>query len=445
MNYLDALKKLRSINQEHLLVHWELLTESEREHLLIQINALDISTFHLQQQLLQIDPQSFTKDLEPYTDYAYAGNMADFNAGRHSIAQGHVGCLLIAGGQGTRLRFTGPKGLFPITPIKHKTLFQFFAEKVAAAGRQNNRKLPLAIMTSPLNHEETCRYFAEHQNFGLEADQLFIFSQNMLPFLDKQGNLFFENPGYIAQGPDGNGFSLKYFVQQGIWKKWQDLGVRYVNYVLIDNALADPFDAELVGFHERQLADVTVKCTLRGHVQEKVGVLTKQGNQIKVTEYSELPEIEKKASNPDGTLKHRCANLSLFCLSMPFIAKAAQHPLPLHLAYKSVNALGKTDEKAWKFETFIFDLLPVAQRLAALLYPRERCFAPLKNYSGEGSPDTVRQALLAQAKMIMADITKLPPPEHPFELSADFYYPTLELLSKWLGGRISSTQDYIDF
>lgn len=417
--YNDVLKKLTRIGQQHLLDGWEQLNPQEQAELLAQIASLDVSAFKGQQNTL-LTPKKDSGAFEPFVDVAHSGNKVDREAGRRLIAEGKVGCLLIAGGQGTRLRLNGPKGIFPVSVVTNKSLFQLIAEKVVAAGKQFNRALPLAIMTSPLNHETTIKFFAEHQFFGLSSEQVTFFSQEMLPFLDEKGNIVMENLWKLAQGPDGNGSSLKRFVESGIWKKWNDFGVRYVNYILIDNALADPFDAELVGFHYRQSADITVKCAARRNASEKVGLLVKQNDQVNVVEYTELSDAERGATNPDGTLKHICANLSMFCLNMDFIQLVPNIKLPLHCSLKAIN--GQVDHKVWKFERFIFDILPHAKKVSALLFPREECFAPLKNSSGDDTLADVQCALQNHDKQVYKRVTGKQPPDGPFELPPEFLY-----------------------
>lgn len=298
--------------------------------------------------------------LQPCLDYAESGNLEDYRLGKQRISEGKVGCMIVAGGQGTRLGFEGPKGMFP---INNKSLFQIFAEKTVAAGRD----LPLAIMTSPLNDEITKEFFAKNNFFGMKQDQLYFFTQKMLPFLDTDGNMLSES------GPDGNGNSLRYFCESGIWQKWKSMGVEQINFILVDNPLADPFDAELAGYHYRTNADATLKCVLRKNPEEKVGVIAKMGDKIAVIEYSELSVEEAK--------KYPLANISLFCFSMDFIQKCASHPLPYHAAFKS---------NVWKRETFIFDNLKIATNVNLLLYPRSECFAPLKD---KASISEVQKAL----------------------------------------------------
>jgi UDP-N-acetylglucosamine/UDP-N-acetylgalactosamine diphosphorylase len=277
-----------------------------------------------------------------------------------------------------------------------------------------------------------------------------FFSQRLLPLLDEEGNMFLDDVDSIAQGPDGNGFALKYFAESGLWHAWQAQGIRYINMILIDNPLADPFDVELVGFHERDGCDITVKCTPRRDIHEKVGVLVKVDGKAAVVEYTELSDDERKAHYTDGTLKHLCANLSLFCFSLDAIHKLNKQEMPLHLAHKAVKYVDKTGQvvqagnpMAWKFERFIFDVLPLAEHVKALLYPRTECFAPLKNFSGPDSPGTVQAALQEMDRRVIEKITGLPAPQQAFELAQEFYYPTPELLQKWQGRALPS-EKYIE-
>lgn len=440
MNYQQALLKLTSIGQSHLLKYWESLTPPQREEFLEQIARLDIDVFNKQKQLLKQNTIS-QRQIEPFKNYHFAGNLADQKRGKELIAQGLMGCLMVAGGQATRLQLNGPKGMFPVTNVKHKSFFQLFAEKVAAAGKQAGRPLFLAIMTSPLNHFETVNFFENHNFFGLNKEHIFFFSQEMLPFLNREGQLFLETPYHMAEGPDGNGSALKHFYDKGIWDHWRQQGVKYLNFILVDNPLADPFDAELLGAHWRLQSDITVKCTSRCNPQEKVGILAKEKGKATVVEYSEISATEREAVSADGQLDFLCANLSLFCFNMDFVQKSAKtQEMPLHLAFKTSKYLandGMTHQAekaiAWKFEKFIFDLLPLAEKVNALLYPRNFCFAPLKNLKGEDSLKTVQEALEKSDQRIFSEITGKHCNKTPIELAQDFYYPTPTLLAKWKG------------
>lgn len=434
--------KLNSIEQEHLIQFWDVLSETEIESLSKQIEQLDLNEFIAQRNAV-VQPEILQPEpLIPYNDYIRSGSKQNIVLGKKLIAEGKVGCLIVAGGQGTRLQCTGPKGIFPVTLIKQKSLFQFFAERVLAASKQANRPLHLAIMTSPANHKETLEYFKINNNFGLEEEQIAFFSQEELPLLNQQGNLFLESPAKISSGPDGNAASLKFFVKSGIWQNWYQQGVRYLNYVHIDNPLADPFDAELTGFHDRQQSDIILKCIAREDPMEKVGIIGKLGNTVKVIEYSEITPEERDARDENGTLRHVCCNISINSFHMDFVKKVAEEIydlLPFHKAWKAVKHV--TDEggtvladkpMAWKFEKFIFDVFPFAHSVSALLYPRSECFAPLKNVNGTDSINDVQVALQAYDRVVFENISGMPITKlESFELDPQFYYPTPELLLKW--------------
>lgn len=425
--------------QKQIVEQLRKLSPESQQFLLSQLAEINLDTIERQRALLH-QPQHNMRDVTPLHSFATSGNEMNRVRGGEAIAAGEIACLILAGGQGTRLGFPGPKGMFPISPVKNKSLFQIFAEKTAAASRMANRRLCLAIMTSPLNHDETVEFFKTHDFFGLVPDQVSFFSQHMLPFLDTDGNFFLSSPDNFAQGPDGNGDALHNLVRSGIWKQWLTHGVRFVNVVLVDNPLADPFDAELVGYAIEQHADVIIKSTMRTDEKENVGVIAQEKGKIVVVEYSEMPTAHYTSRNKEGDLNFNCSNLSLFCLGMDFIKSIAQKAnlLPLHKAFKAtpfVDAHGKvvnpTTPNAWKFERFIFDILPFSTKTSVLVYPREECFAPLKNSTGLHSPATVKLALEARDRQILKKIYSIDAKESPLEIPQELYYPTPETFAKW--------------
>lgn len=442
MDVHQIAQKLQLIKQSHILDYWPKLSAEQKKRLTLQIQKLNVEVFCLQQNLIKSPEQSSLQSFEPFKDYETAGSESDFAAGKKMISEGLLGCLIVAGGQGTRLSFEGPKGMFPVTPVLHKSLFQLFAEKTLAAGKQAGRPLMLAVMTSPLNHLETKEFFDQNENFGLASSQLTFFQQGTLPFLDQEGSLFLEKPDLIAEGPDGNGSTLKHFYESNTWKRWKEQGIKYVNFILIDNPLADPYDAELLGFHVRQANDVTLKCTKRRSSEEKVGTLVRTEKKVSVIEYSEMPILERQALQSDGALRHVCANLSLFLFSMDFVEVAASRDLelPLHLAFKTAKFLKPHGgSSAWKFEKFIFDVLEFTDKCKALLYPREVCFSPLKNKEGADSLDTVQTALQDNDRRVLSQITGHLVENSPLEISQEFYYPTPSLIQKWKGKQLTSS------
>lgn len=395
MKKSDAFEKLNRLGQSHLLERWGQLNEKQQEKLLKQIEQLDPLEFIEERKTLKEIPQEVAfASLDPFEDYEEIGSKNNSSLGKEWISQGAVGAIIIAGGQGTRLGFDGPKGMFPL--LGKRTLFELLSKKILAASKEANRPLPVAIMTSPSNDRQTREFFEKQNYFGLKKEQVSFFVQSTLPFLDNVGNLFLDNDSMIAEGPDGNGGIFTHLFESGLGDLWQREGIKDLIVIPVDNPLADPFDSELVGFHKEKRSEVSTKCILKKSENEKVGVFVKHSNQVFVKEYSELADEERTARLSDGLLKHRCANTGIFCFSIDFVYRLTKESaLPLHKAYKMAkNQDGTELGMAWKFERFIFDCLPFARRVSALLAPRELCFAPLKNSTGEDSIASVQAALL---------------------------------------------------
>lgn len=400
------------------------LSEQQRTRLLQDIEELDLAILEKQKEVFFTKP--ILNHFEPFEEAASEVNEKEQALGEQLFRNGSMGCLLVAGGEGTRLGFQGPKGTFPVSLIQKKSLFQIFSEKVLAASKLAQKPLQLAVMTSPQNDAETKKFFADHNFFGLSQNQVDFFVQGTLPFLDNESNPILEEDGSFAKGSDGNGSALKYFVKSGIWEKWKNLNIQFLNFVLIDNPLADPFDRKLLGFHAKQKADLTIKCIKRESAEEKVGLIVKKkGGEASVVEYSEAPE------KVIHDLKFSLANISLFCMNMDFVKEVSNKILPLHRAYKKANR-----DMAWKFEYFIFDILPYAKKIMVLIYPTNLCFAPLKTREGPDGIDALQNKLLERDKIALSELTGRSPPNRPFELAQEFYYPNEALRKKWRGKEV---------
>lgn len=439
---------LRSASQEQLLNNWEQWNAPQKKHFLNQILQIPLQTLKEQQTLVREKQQLATNGWEPLTPselFHYASlDPSIAQQGLQLLQQGKCACIIVAGGQGTRLGFQGPKGTFPLTAIKKKSLFQLIAERTLAASKIADNPLPIAILTSPENHHSTVTFWEKNNCFGLNTAQVAFFSTHTLPLLNDNADLFLQEPGKLACGPPGNGLVFDCFVESKIAEKWRNNGIQYANFIQVDNALADPFDISLLGLHHAHNNAVTIKCTTRPDPQENVGILARKNSHIQVVEYSELPDEQRFAKNADGTLLYPCANTSMFCFSIETLEIAAtKTPLfPWHLARKSAQQWDDTKQKtqpikAWKSEKFVFDILPHLNAVQALSVPRQYSFAPLKNSCGQDSPSTVQQALLNYDQDVFQKITGTqPPPKKAFELHPAFYYPTPELLQKWKGKKL---------
>lgn len=376
-----------------------------------------------------------------FLDYFVSGNEKLQKEGQQFLRKTAV--LVLAGGSGSRLRFEGPKGCFPISNIKQKSLFELLAEKVKAASELAEEPLEMAIMTSPQNHEETESFFKKKGYFGLFPSQIHFFCQEELPLLTLDGEPFFDEQGNEqvkwAMGPNGNGGAFKSLYLSPIFERWKQKQIEIVSVVPIDNPLANPFDCEFLGLHQAQKHEITIKAINRRHPKEKVGVIIEGP---KVVEYGDVNLIEEEKA---------LAYIGLFCVSLDFIEKIWNMELPLHKVKKAVklcDRMGKVffpkEPNAWKFELFLFDTFAAAKKVGVISYPRERCFAPLKNLEGEDSILTVKSSLLEADRNIFFELTGNNPPEGVcFELAQKFHFLPKSLSIKWQGCLFPKS-DYIE-
>lgn len=321
--------------------------------------------------------------------------------GESLIRKSQVAVLIVAGGQSTRLGFPGPKGKFPVSPVRQKPLFQLFAESVRAISARYRATIPLLIMTSEENREETQDFFAAHQFFGMDSSTVFFFTQAMLPTLAPDGKLLLKDPCHLLTNPDGHGGSLKAFHASGLLAHLMARGVSELFYCQVDNPLVKIADPAFIGTHRRMGAEISTKIVRRHNLEEKVGIYAVIHGKPAIIEYSDFRPEEYRSVDERGNLRHWAANIAVHVISLPFIERLNRHgfALPIHRAIKDVYALGKDGRtvkmKGWKFETFVFDAIPLAQKACCLEVRREEEFSPIKNQTGIDSPDTAREAMNA--------------------------------------------------
>lgn len=371
------LERLQEMRQLHLAEHLDSLSDEQQQHLLEQLSPALLKS----QQDRLLHPASLPH-LPELVFEAEPASQQWVPLGIESLSQGKVACLILAGGQGSRLGSSLPKALVPVTPSGDKTLLELQLQKIAAASHFHRTKIPCAILTSPENHAAIAQFLEDHHFFDLHPTEVTLVTQKEAPFLDEQGNWILREDGRLASGPDGNGYALHLLKEHGILEKWGKKQIETLTITPIDNALADPVDPILIGYHVAHKADVTLKVVRKQSAEEKVGVIVRQDHHIAVREYS---EICAQQNLPLGL-----AHIGLFALCVSFAQQVSEQEFPWHLAHKQDRVTGQW---IWKYERFIFDMLPYAQKTNLLLYPREDVYAPLKNATGEKSLATVQAAL----------------------------------------------------
>jgi UDP-N-acetylglucosamine/UDP-N-acetylgalactosamine diphosphorylase len=343
-------------------------------------------------------------------------------AGEAALRGGRVAAFTVAGGQGTRLGYDGPKGTFPVTPLKQKTLFQVFAEKIRAAGARYGRPLHWFIMTSHQNHAATEAFFSEHKFFGLDRGRVHFFRQGRMPAVGFDGKILLETKGTIALSPDGHGGSLRALQRSGALDLMAGEGIDILSYFQVDNPLVRCIDPAFIGWHALRGSEMSSKMVPKAYAEEKLGHFCTQGGRLVVVEYSDLPLAMQHETEAGGQLRYHAGSIAIHVLDREFVRRmgvgstpstssgqadsppaGAGQSLPFHRADKKIATIDAAGQpvkpgrpNGVKFEMFVFDALPFARNPLVIETRRADDFSPVKNAEGVDSPQTCRADQLRQ-------------------------------------------------
>lgn len=411
-------RKLREYQQSHVLRFWDQLDAMQRNRLLQQLAEVDF-----RQLASLVTGEDRAVDFAELASRAQAppsvrvdGTGAAWDTGEAlargeaAVRAGEVAVLIVAGGQGTRLGFDQPKGMFPIGPVSNRTLFQMFADNLRAIEKVYGCKIPLLLMTSPATDEETRQYFEENQYLGLGSDQVHVFRQGTMPAVEAgTGKLLLEQKDSLALSPDGHGGTVAALVSSGLLDKLVRDGIKHLFYAQVDNPLVRLCDPSFLGHHLMAGSDMTTLVVRKRYPAERVGNVVLVDGQVQIIEYSDLPGEAAEARAADGGLRLWAGNIAVHVFEVDFLKRAAADPtrLPFHRASKKVsyvddsgNSIEPASPNAIKFERFIFDLLPFAENAFVVEGNPAEVFAPVKNADGAAT-DTP-----AAAKQQIVDLHK---------------------------------------
>lgn len=333
-------------------------------------------------------------------------------AGRALLRQGKVATVLLAGGQGSRLGFAGPKGLFVLGPSPDRTLYAILLERVAAVARASKAVVPLVILVGRDTEAATREVVARAGDHGLAPDDVHVLVQGEMPAFDAAGRALLAAKDRLALAPDGHGGLIDALVRSGTLARLAERGVEWLTTFQVDNALARPLDPEFLGWAVERKAVAAGKAVRKRTPAEKVGVFARGLDaRVRIVEYSELP--------PGSAEELHLGSIAVHAFHVPWLAAVTASPdfaLPWHRARKKVACLQPdetvatpTSENAIKLEQFLFDLLPLAPRVAVFEVDRGREFAPVKNATGEDSPETARAAVALELARWHREAGRAPP------------------------------------
>jgi len=389
--------------QEHVFRFWDELNLQEREHLLKSSKRIDYEFIsNLYNKCLATKEVEVFDNLEkpdvvskyPHTkEHDIAKNLSIDAIKRHELA-----LFVVAGGQGSRLGFDGPKGLYPATPIMHKSLFEVFAQKILAAQKTYNTKLHWYIMTSEGNNSQTIDFFEKNNYFLLDKDKVHFFKQvGDLPSVDKSGKVLLKNKHDISCNPNGTAGIYASLVEGGMIDDMKSHGIKYLSYFNVDNPLVDIVDILFLGFHLYHNSEFSIKVVPKRSHDEPVGVFVKTNNTHKILEYVNIPKHISEKRDESGELFFKAGSIAIFILEVDYIKRIFDNNLIdfsfaalKKIPYIDDNGNHITPEKpnAYKFEAFAFDVMHHARKCLAFEIRRDEEFAPIKNATGEDSPES---------------------------------------------------------
>jgi UDP-N-acetylglucosamine/UDP-N-acetylgalactosamine diphosphorylase len=412
----DIIAKLKSLGQTNVLRFMDQLDADSKKNLLEQLGSQDLDSLAaLSNEYVKNKPiVALPKDIQPVEAYPLLPDAARRSLyiqaeikGRGLLSQGKVAAFLVAGGQGTRLGYDGPKGEYPVTPIKNKPLFQVFAEQLLNHGETFGKPVPWYIMTSDINDAPTRAFFARNNHFGLNPDDVFFFQQGMMPAFSLDGQLLLAEKDSLALSPDGHGGSLRALYKSGAIADMHKRGVEHLSYFQVDNPLVQVIDPLFIGLHALTGSEMSTKTIPKANALEKVGNLVVGDGLVQVIEYSDLPESLAVQTNADGSLRFNAGSIGIHALAVQFVENlhtSGHLKLPWHRAEKKVafvDASGtvvKPDKpNAVKLEQFVFDAIPLAKNPIVYTTQRAEEFSPVKNAEGVDSPATCRRDQIRRA------------------------------------------------
>lgn len=446
LTFEQAKVLLEKHGQGHVLRFWQQLPEVQRAALLGQIQTLDFAVLEQMKALLKskaVASGAAPAEPAPVVVPDAALQASGRSEGETALRSGKVGVLLVAGGQGSRLGFDGPKGIFKIGPVSNATLFEIHARKILALEHRYRTRVPFYVMTSDANDADTRAFFAEHAFFGLTPQRVTFFKQGMWPAMDADGRLILERPGHLFMGPDGHGGILSALKTSGAMDDMARHGLETLFYFQVDNPLVEVADPVFIGLHRRNKADVSVKVCAKRDPEEGLGVVVKRGAKCAIVEYTELSREQKHERGPDGKLKFRYGSVAIHVFSLAFLRKEVTAGLPIHIAHKKVPFCDEQGQpvkpatpNAFKFERFIFDVLPDADTVLNVAFKREDEFSPVKNATGPDSPESTRRDLMRKyARMLEGAGVAVPhaetgDPRWKIEIDPAYALDAAELRSK---------------
>ncbi|RWS29385.1 UDP-N-acetylhexosamine pyrophosphorylase-like isoform X2 [Leptotrombidium deliense] len=432
MDYEQLHAYLKQYKQEHLLSFWHQLNDEQRASLYEDLQSIDFdSVTRIFEQCMnpEFGGNSCAIDdhlLEPLTDDIHEGvtkttaeQLKSYKQlGLKAISEGRVAALLLAGGMGTRLGVSYPKGMYNVGLPSGKTLFQLQGERIrklqnlASTAHNNHSPIVWYVMTSEQTKEQTDEFLSQHNYFGLHEKDVVIFEQNTIPCFTNDGKIILEQPYRVSRSPDGNGGLYVALKMCGILDDMKKRGINYVHVYSVDNILVKVADPAFIGYCIAKQAEAGAKVVEKTIPNEAVGVICKVKGKYEVVEYSEISNEIACRRNADGKLAFNAGSICNHFFTVDYLQQIWDKPLKYHVAKKKIpfidesGKLVKPDSpNGVKLEKFVFDVFQFTNKFVVWQVLREEEFSPLKNAEGaaKDTPTTARNDLISLHRRYIAN------------------------------------------
>lgn len=403
MNYENTKELLKKYDQEHLLKFYDQLSDNEKEQLLAQIDKLDFSILNNLNaenrpcsQRGRIEPISAVtvNDIEKNKDEY-------FRIGTSALKDGKVAAVLLAGGQGTRLGFDKPKGMFNIGINKELYIFECLINNLMDVVKLVDTWIPLIIMTSEKNDKDTREFFESHNYFGYNKEYVNFFVQDMAPSVDYSGKILMESKSRISSSPNGNGGWFSSLIRSGLFEKLDSNGVEWLNVFAVDNVLQKIADPMFIGAVISSNCESGSKVVAKTDPYERVGAMCLEDGKPSIIEYYELtPEMSEQRMD-DGELAYKFGVTLNYLFRTDRLVEINKQSLFDHIVEKKIPYINENGElispsepNGYKFEKLILDMIHMNESCLPYEIVRNREFAPVKNSTGIDSVDSARKLLI---------------------------------------------------
>lgn len=403
LTYETAVAVLKEQHQMHLLNYYNELNASQQASLLNQIAGLDWNLIRL--SISQTDTaKTEGKKIEPLGAMELSEierRHGEFEIlGLESLRAQKVGAVLLAGGQGTRLGFDKPKGMFNIGVTKPLYIFECLINNLMDTVKQANAWIPLYVMTSEKNHAETTAFFEKHQYFGYAPEYVHFFIQDMAPCVDYSGKILMESKDRISFSPNGNGGWFSSLCRAGYLTDMQKAGIEWLSVFSVDNVLQRINDPAFVGAVIASGCDCGGKVVRKVSPDEHVGVLCRENGKPAIVEYYEMTDDMRNLKDENGTLLYNFGVTLNYLFRLDRLEEIRNRKLPIHIVEKKIPYLGENgtlikpeSPNGYKFENLVLDMIHMMNSCLPYEVVRKKEFAPVKNKEGSDSVDTARVLL----------------------------------------------------